>query len=326
MSELSPNPENKKTDGVTAACRRNPPTMKFKQRFRQLRDATLFGLAFLGTGLLALLPAVLVDAGAQRAGRLAYRWSGRRGAQLRANLRVVAASSAGSPPVESLASDVYANYGRYMVEFFTMHWPDLWGRRKRMVVEEGPLQRAKDAGRGVVLFGIHGGNWDMAASECARRYGAFHSAGESVEPAWLGRLINRVRRGGHTQLYDSMSAARPLLRALRRGEIIGLVADRVVAGPGVEARLCGRMALLPAGPVWLALKNGAPLLPTMIERKPDGRVHIEFWDAIDLHGLSDDEAGIVLGVQRMADALTQMIQQGHASWFALQPVWPDVRP
>ena len=99
-----------------------------------------------------------------------------------------------------------------------------------VAVDAGPVQRAKDQGRGGVLFGIHGGNWDMAASECAHRYGAFHSAGESVEPAWLGRLVNRVRRGGHTQLYDSMSAARPLLRALRRGEIIGLVADRVGAG------------------------------------------------------------------------------------------------
>ena len=300
--------------------------MKLKHGLCQVRDVAFYSVAFLGTGVLALLPAVLVDAGAQWAGRLAYRWSGRRGVQLRANLRVVAGSLADSPPIERLASDVYANYGRYMVEFFTMHWPDLWGRRKRMVVDEGPLQRAKDKGRGVVLFGIHGGNWDMAASECAHRYGAFHSAGESVEPAWLGRLVNRVRRGGHTQLYDSMSAARPLLRALRRGEIIGLVADRVGAGPGVEARLCDRPALLPAGPVWLAIKNEAPLLPTMIERKPDGRVQIEFWDAIDLHGLSDDEAGIALGVQRMADALTQMIQQGYASWFALQPVWLDVRP
>jgi lauroyl/myristoyl acyltransferase len=300
--------------------------MKFKQRFSQLRDATLFGLALFGTGLLALLPAVVVDAGAQWVGRLAYRLSGRRGAQLRANLRVVVGPAPLNRTIESLASEVYANYGRYMVEFFTMHWPDLWGRRKRMVVEEGPLQQAKDLGRGVVLFGIHGGNWDMAASECARRYGAFHSAGESVKPAWLGRLINRVRRGGHTQLYDSMSAARPLLRALRRGEIIGLVADRAVAGPGVEVNLCGRQALVPAGPVWLALKNGAPLLPTMIERKLDGRVHVEFWEAIDLRGLSADDAGIDLGAQRMADALTQMIQRGHASWFALQPVWPDVRP
>ena len=225
--------------------------------------------------------------------------------------------------IETLAEGVYAAYGQYLAEFFTMHWPDLWGRRRRLVVDETTLQEAKRRGNGVVLFGIHAGNWDLAASECARRYGAFHSAGESVEPAWLGLLTNRVRRGAGTRLYDPMNAARPLLRALRNGDIIGLVADRPVAGPGVDVELCGRRARLPVGPVWLALRNDAPLLPTAIERQADGTVFVEFLDEVELSDLKPDAEGVAVGVQRMADALTVLIRRAYPSWFALQEVWPD---
>ena len=294
-------------------------------RLRSCRDATFYSAALVATGLFALIPAGLVDALAARIGRLVYRRAGVRAERLRANLRVVAGSDAPVDRIESLAEGVYAAYGQYLAEFFTMHWPDLWGRRRRLLVDEPTLWEAKRRGRGVVLFGIHGGNWDLAASECARRFGAFHSAGESVEPAWLGRLTNRVRRGAGTQLYDPMNAARPLLRALRQGDIIGLVADRVVTGPGVDVQMCGRSARLPVGPVWLALRNGAPLLPTVMERQPNGTVIVEFLDEVQLSDLKPDAEGIALGGQRMADALTRLIQRGHPSWFALQEVWPDAR-
>ena len=292
-------------------------------RLRSLRDTTLYGLALLGTGLVALVPAGLVDALAAWVGRLVYRRAGVRADRLRANLRVVVGADAPDSEVESLAEGVYAAYGQYLAEFFTMHWPDLWGRRRRLVVDETTLREAKRQGKGVVLFGIHAGNWDLAASECAHRYGAFHSAGESVEPAWLGLLSNRVRRGAGTRLYDPMNAARPLLRALRNGDIIGLVADRAVAGPGVDVELCGRSARLPVGPVWLALRNGAPMLPTAIERQPDGTVFVEFLDQVELSDLKPNAEGIAIGVQRMADALTVLIRRAYPSWFALQEVWPD---
>ena len=292
-------------------------------RLRSLRDTTLYGLALVGTGLVALVPAGLVDALAARAGRLVYRRAGARADRLRANLRVVVGTDAPDSKIEALAEGVYAAYGQYLAEFFTMHWPDLWGRRRRLVVDETTLREAKRLGNGVVLFGIHAGNWDLAASECARRYGAFHSAGESVEPAWLGLLSNRVRRGAGTRLYDPMNAARPLLRALRNGDIIGLVADRAVAGPGVVVELCGRSACLPVGPVWLALRNGAPLLPTAIERQPDGTVFVEFLDEVELSDLKPNAEGIAVGVQRMAEALTVLIRRAYPSWFALQEVWPD---
>jgi KDO2-lipid IV(A) lauroyltransferase len=239
-------------------------------------------------------------------------------------LRIVLGSGATDEAVESAAEDIYASYSRYMVEFFTMGWPDLWGRHSRVkTVDASPLTAALANGGGVVLFGIHGGNWDLAASESSRRYGEFHSVGEDVRPVWLGMVMSRVRRHGGIALHGGDVGARELLRALRKGKVVGLVVERTVVGKGVEVELCGRTARIPTGPVSLAIRTGAPLIPTSIVRDGKGDLRIEFWPAVDLSDLDRGPSDVATGVQRMADQLTALIRRGYRSWYALQSIWLD---
>ena len=297
---------------------------RVSQQIASAASVLMYFLALGGPLLLALIPAQAVDPLAARLGCWLYRRDGPRPRQLRANLRVAMGPDAPKAEIASAAEDVFASYGRYMAEYFTMGWPDLWGRRRRLVSGDVSAFEAELArGHGIVLFGIHGGNWDFAAAECAQRYGAFHSAGELVEPAWLGRLTNLMRRRSGIDLYDARQAGRPLLRALKRGQVIGLVADRTVIGNAAEVTLCGRKARLPRGPVQLAIMAGAPLIPTVMERRADGAVHVEFLPPIDLSDLRRQRADIDVGVQRMADGLTAMIRRGYRSWYALQPIWTD---
>ena len=272
---------------------------------------------------LSWIPAAWVDAAAAWTGRRLYRLGGRRQRQLRDNLRIGMGPGATDEAVDAAAADVYASYARYMVELFTLAWPDLWGRHSRVKPDTGPLEAALSRGAGVVLFSVHMGNWDLAGSECARRFGEFHSVGEQVEPLWLGMLMNRMRRTGGIKLHEGAGAARELLRALRKGQVVGLVADRLVVGKGVQVNLCGRAASLPAGPVSLAIRTGAPFIPTCIERAENGDLTVEFLPAVDLSDLDRGPADVAKGVQRMADQLTLLIRRGYRSWYALQPIWPD---
>ena len=286
----------------------------------------LYRVALVSLLVPALIPAALLDPLAERAARAVYRLNGRRARQLRANLRIVLGPNAESAAVDEAAREAYASYGRYMAEYFTMAWPDFWRRRSRLVADDvQPLESAISRGRGVVLFGSHGGNWDLAAAECARRYGAFHSAGESVQPMWLGKLISSVRRRGGMELYDESVAGRPLLRALRDGQVVGLVADRVVIGNGVEVELCGLRAQVPRGPVTLAIMTGAPLVPTLIRRDSGGDVRVEFWPPVDLSDLGRSPSDVATGAQRMADQLSELIRLSYRSWYGLQPIWAEAR-
>ena len=282
-------------------------------------------LLLAATLLLAIIPARVADAVAAWLGRRVYAWGGRRTRQLRANLSVVMGASATAQEVNAAAADVYASYGRYLAEYFTMIWPDWWRRQRRVEIDSSELAAALGAGRGAIIVSMHAANFEIAARELRRRHAPISSAGERMRPHWLGRVIAMIRRQARIAVHDERHAARPLLRALRRNEAVGLAADRVIFGDGVPVQLCGETALLPKGPAMLAIMSGAPLMPAFTRRLPDGRVEGVFGRGIDLSDLDRSDAGLQEGVQRMADALTEMIGFGYRSWYALHPVWQAAR-
>ncbi|MCY4111144.1 MAG: hypothetical protein OXF96_04290, partial [Chloroflexi bacterium] len=104
--------------------------------------------------LVAILPARLVDAAAAWLGRRVYARGGRRSRQLRANLSVAMGPSASAQDVNAAAGDVYASYGRYLVEYFTMIWPDWWRRHRRVEIDSSELAAALDAGRGAIIVSM----------------------------------------------------------------------------------------------------------------------------------------------------------------------------
>ena len=275
--------------------------------------------------LVAILPARLVDAAAAWLGRRAYARGGRRSRQLRANLSVAMGPSVSAQEVNAAAGDVYASYGRYMVEYFTMIWPDWWRRHRRVEIDSSELAAAFEAGRGAIIVSMHAASFEIAARELRRRHAPISSAGERLRPHWLGRVFAMIRRQARIEVHDEREAARPLLRALRRNEAVGLAADRVIIGDGVPVQLCGETAILPKGPALLSIMSGAPLMPAFTRRLPDGRVQGYFGRGIDLRDLDRSSAGLQEGVQRMADVLTEMIGYGYRSWYALHPVWPTAR-
>ena len=55
------------------------------------------------------------------------------------------------------------------------------------------------------------------------------------------------------------------LRALRRNHVLAMTPDLVQRpGTGVPVTLFGRMVELPAGAFFLAVRTGAPLLPSFV--------------------------------------------------------------
>lgn len=277
------------------------------------------------TLLVAILPARLVDAAAAWLGRRVYARGGRRSRQLRANLSVAMGPSASAHDVNAAAGDVYASYGRYLVEYFTMIWPDWWRRHRRVEIDSSELAAALEDGRGAIIVSMHAASFEIAARELRRRHAPISSAGERLRPHWLGRVFAMIRRQARIAVHDEREAARPLLRALRRNEAVGLAADRVIIGDGVPVQLCGETAILPKGPALLSIMSGAPLMPAFTRRLPDGRVQGYFGRAIHLRDLDRSNDGLQEGVQRMADVLTEMVGYGYRSWYALHPVWPTAR-
>jgi len=207
-------------------------------------------------------------------GWLAYAFSPHYRRRLKAN-----AALAGVSTAERRAA--VADAGRMVAEL-----PRLWLRPPHLPladpvhwqgaeVLEGLLAR----GRGLVLLTPHMGSFEVSAQAYAERFGARQPMTVLYRPArqaWLRKLEEAARaRPALAAAPASLAGVRMLLRALRRGETVGLLPDQVPpAGMGVWAPFFGQPAYTMTLAARLVQQTGAAVAVLWTERLPRGAGYV----------------------------------------------------
>lgn len=175
-----------------------------------------------------------------------------------------------------------ASAGRMVMEL-----PYLWMRQPddpilpRVRFEnEALLEAALARGKGVLLLTPHMGSFEVAAQAIAERFGATRPITVLYRPArkpWLRELVKTSRE--RPQLFAapaSLAGVRQMIRALRKGEMVGLLPDQVPPeGMGVWAPFFGREAYTMTLATRLVQQTGAELLLTWVERLPHGQGYVQ---------------------------------------------------
>lgn len=131
----------------------------------------------------------------------------------------------------------------------------------RAIHGEELLQAALAGGRGLILAAPHFGNWELLIEYLASR-GPF-SLVYRVPEKRFGDVFLRLARGGENVILvpAETNAMRPLFRALKAGEVVGITPDQQPKlGAGEFAPFFGRQALTLSLIPKLAARSGAPVL------------------------------------------------------------------
>jgi Kdo2-lipid IVA lauroyltransferase/acyltransferase len=207
-------------------------------------------------------------------GWLAYALSPSYRGRLRAN-----AALAGLTPAQRRAS--VAEAGRLTAEL-----PRLWLRPRSQPIADPVRWEGAEliegyiaAGHGMLLLTPHIGSFEIAAQAFAERFGARMPMTVLYRPArqaWLRELEEAARaRPALATAPADLSGVRQLIRALRRGEAVGLLPDQVPpAGMGVWAPFFGQPAYTMTLAARLAQQTGAPLGVVWGERLPRGAGYV----------------------------------------------------
>ncbi len=138
------------------------------------------------------------------------------------------------------------------------------------------IEQAHAAGRGLVLLTPHLGCFEVIGQSYAQRHGAGRGAMTVLyRPArkpWLRDLVEAARRRpGLDAAPATLAGVRQMMRALKRGEVIGLLPDQVPPeGLGVWAPFFGQPAYTMTLASRLVQQTGAALLLVWGERLPRG--------------------------------------------------------
>ncbi len=141
---------------------------------------------------------------------------------------------------------------------------------------EALIEQALQGGRGLVFLTPHLGSFELTAQAYAQRYGARKPITVMFRPARhrrLRELQHSARaRPALATVPATIAGVRQMLRALKRGEAIGLLPDQVPPqGMGVWADFFGTPAYTMTLAARLALQSGAPVVLAWCERLPQGR-------------------------------------------------------
>jgi KDO2-lipid IV(A) lauroyltransferase len=253
--------------------------------------------------------------------------------RLEANLsRIMPDASA--MKLKSLSRKGMHSYLRYWCDAFRLpDWSPEFILTTCRAEDDEPVRKALADGRGVVMALSHSGNWDHAGAWSTLALARVTTVAERLRPDDLFERFVRFRQQLGMEILPLTGAGDvfgTLVRRLRKGGFVPLLADRDLTATGVPVRLFGEQARMASGPASLALVTGAALFPVSIhyERLPAsaparwGTV-VHFHPEVPAPVDGEHAQKIAKMTQGCADALAEGIA---AHWVEIPGDEPASRP
>lgn len=211
-----------------------------------------------------------------------------------------------------------AHAGRMVAEL-----PRLWlgATPPYRLVGEACVEQAYAAGRGIVFLTPHLGCFELSAQAVAQRWSATHGPITVLyRPArqpWLAKVMETARnRPGMTAVPTTLAGVRQMIKALRRGEAVGLLPDQVPPeGQGLWAPFFGRDAYTMTLAVRLAQQTGATVLLVRAERLPWGKGYVVYLEPMP-DPLGDALDAAVLQINRAMEHVIRQCPQQYLWGYA----------
>jgi KDO2-lipid IV(A) lauroyltransferase len=285
------------------------------------------------------LPERLVWSLAEFAGALSYRLSASRRDRSRSNLRRIAewaaANGRGPESVRAAATDpkglealVRKSFVHHVLSYVEMarapRFTTAWVLERLEVENAAQVDAWMVPGRRFILVGMHFGAIEVPAVFAVSRLRRIVSPMESVPNVRIQRYIRETRDNVGIRIVTLEDGAKELLAALRNNEAVGIVADRMIAGSGVEVELFGATTRIPAGPVLLAAETDTQIYVSAVRRVGRGRYRGGVRQLEPAEGASRRERSRAMAREE-ARAFEEIIVEAPEQWLSLFfPIWPDL--
>jgi KDO2-lipid IV(A) lauroyltransferase len=244
--------------------------------------------------------------------------------RLRAEATIQERMGVSSRDAHAIIHRLFLNLGMTAMEILYM--PALNKENIRGLVSfdrPGVLWEALAKKHGVVMLACHMDNWEWLGAALALN-GFPLSAVEKPQPNPVySDFMNELRRGVGQEIFArGTNEILGCARAMKKGRMLGLIADQDGGYNGIFVPFFGKMASTPEGPAYFARKFKAPVVPIFIVRKPSGYGHqVIVKDPIyyeDTGNREKDDYRITL---QMTQEVEKIIRQYPDNWIWFQHRW-----
>lgn len=189
------------------------------------------------------------------------------------------------------------------------------------------LTTALGRGKGVVFVTGHVGNWELLARRVALDGFPSQSIAKETTDPRLTALVEQFRAEGRVRSIwrGQPSAAKQMLRALKAGEILGLVIDQDTKVQSLFVPFFGELAATPRAAADLVLRTGAAAVVGFCQRQPDGRYGLSMKE-LPAPDSGDREADALALTAAMSAEIEAAIRRAPEQWVWMHQRWKTRPP
>jgi lauroyl/myristoyl acyltransferase len=260
---------------------------------------------------------------ARPAGMLLYLFSPKLKRILTHNLGHVLGPEADEERLQNVVRQAFVNISKGHYDLFRLSRLSIDEIRGMTRVEgDEHIEQALARGKGIILVSAHFGNVDILG-QLPLSYGIpFTAPAQHVQPERLFQYTLRLRSSHGIRMFPTDGPLMEIFRALRRGEIVGLPCDRGIADNTRTVDFFGAPARLPDGPLRLALRTGAAVVPAFGLRLEDNTFLARVEPPLALPQTGDQEADMAVGMEMLVEIMERYISERPEQWLVATPVWP----
>lgn len=241
------------------------------------------------------------------------------------NLTHAIGPGAAPEAVRAAARRVFVNVAKYYVDLVRMPRMDIqdfYDRRFRYEGFDEYVLPAVAEGKGVIILSLHLGNPELGVQGMLPRGVSVFALTEPLEPPRLHRLVDSLRASkGHEFAPVGYGGVKQAVRTLRRGGVVCLMGDRDIKGPKARLPFFGEETLVPTGPIDMALRSGATLIPSYALRTGSEGIEAILDAPMELERTGDMDRDVLTNTRRFLAWAEPKIRNHPDQWVVLESIW-----
>lgn len=217
----------------------------------------------------------------------------------------------------------FVNLARNVLEILYM--PKLNEQNFHKYIEIDHLERMTDAlaeGNGVVVLTGHIGTWEWLSAAFTMNGLPVTAIAKNQPNMQYTNALNDLRKTINVEIFSrGTSELLAAAKALKKGKILGFLADQDAGPKGAFLPFLGKMASTPMGPAVFACKFNAPVLPAFILRQPNGRHKVVIGEVMRYEDTGDTDKDLFNFTAKMTAIMEKVIRENPTQWLWFQKRW-----
>ncbi len=239
-----------------------------------------------------------------------------------ANLEIAFGPAASPAARWRIARDSFRHFGRVTAD--SLKWTRLRAsQRARLLKVEGGerIRQALRQGRGALIFSAHFGNWEVAA-EAVALLAPLSVVARPLDNLLVEAELARFRKRLGAKVISKFQAAKPILQALRRNELVAILIDQnVLRSQAVFVDFFGRPAATTPALASFHLRTRSPLIPVFCLPGPRSSYLVNVGDPLIFPPSGEIDRDVLKITQACTKMIETAIRENPGLWFWFHNRW-----